>query len=330
MIESGLRWMIVLLFSISLIDQSRSSNNNNNIPNNNNPSKSLNILQGNDDGWAECNIRTLYRILKERGHQTMISAPVRNKSGTGSMSRDWSKPLTRAGEYDSVPIGAPGVGSDPTDPNIWYVNAFPIDGIRYGLDALTPQMYKGNPDLIITGPNVGKNIGLMDRFSGTLNAAAYGNRRGVPAIAISVDDGNRHGYLSEAPDDPSEIYANVTMRVVNELLKMDEEGPYLPDGCVLNINLQKAAGPQTNHCRTAADYKFALTSIFGISKNDPGFSHCGSDSLPAEHSVLKRVDQCWASVTVIQSKKLNNAYSDQKRFLVDRSPAFFSCPGPES
>ncbi|POW06086.1 hypothetical protein PSHT_10509 [Puccinia striiformis] len=303
MIKSGLRWMI-LLFSISLIDQSRSSNNN--IPNNIGPSKSLNILQGNDDGWAECNIRTLYRILKERGHQTMISAPVRNKSGTGSMSRDWSKPLTRAGEYDSVPIGAPGVGSDPTDPNIWYVNAFPIDGIRYGLDALTPQMYKGNPDLIITGPNVGKNIGLMDRFSGTLNAAAYGNRRGVPAIAISVDDGNRHGYLSEAPDDPSEIYANVTMRVVNELLKMDEEGPYLPDGC------------------------FALTSIFGISKNDPGFSHCGSDSLPAEHSVLKRVDQCWASVTVIQSKKLNNAYSDQKRFLVDRSPAFFSCPGPES
>jgi broad specificity polyphosphatase/5'/3'-nucleotidase SurE len=38
---------------------------------------------------------------------------------------------------------------------IWYVNAFPADGIRFGLGTLTPQLYDGKPDLIITGPNVG-------------------------------------------------------------------------------------------------------------------------------------------------------------------------------
>ncbi|PLW24139.1 hypothetical protein PCASD_05745 [Puccinia coronata f. sp. avenae] len=184
-------------------------------------SSSIKILQGNDDGWAECNIRTLYKVLKQRGHQTVISAPVRNKSGSGSSSKDWNKPLTKPGEYDSVDAGAPGVGHDPLDTQIWYVNAFPADGIRFGLGTLIPQLYDGKPDLIITGPNVGKNTELQDWFSGTLGAAAYGSKQGVPAIAISADDGNRHGYQDIRDDDSSEVYADATpvLTATAELLR---------------------------------------------------------------------------------------------------------------
>lgn len=284
----------------------------------------LRILQGNDDGWAESNIRALYKVLTQRGHQTAISAPVRNKSGTGSISTDW-KPLAKPGEYDSVPVGAPGVGEDPEDPRIWYVNAFPVDGIRFGLDTLAPRLYNRKPDLILTGPNVGKNTGVQDPFSGTLGAAAYGSRQGVPAIAISADDGNRHSYENVLPDDPSEIYANATMRVIDELVKPNTmEGPsYLPEGCVLNINLQKA-GPQTN-CKSANDYKFALTTIFGI-HHSSGFTHCGSQVLPGEQAVLETHLGCWASVTIIQAGKFIDGSSAQKQFLLNRAPEFFSCP----
>ncbi|KAA1112314.1 hypothetical protein PGTUg99_014333 [Puccinia graminis f. sp. tritici] len=167
------------------------------------PSSALNILQGNDDGWAECNIRTLYKVLKQRGHQTIISAPVRNKSGTGSRSTEWT-PLREPGEYDTVPVGAPGVGHEPAD----------------------------------------QNTGLQDRFSGTLGAAAFGSRQGVAAIAISADDDNRHGYQTgDSEEKSSEIYAKATMRVLDEfILKMENtaEGPpndFVPAGCVLNINL---------------------------------------------------------------------------------------------
>lgn len=290
-------------------------------------SSSIKILQGNDDGWAECNIRTLYKVLKQRGHQTVISAPVRNKSGSGSSSKDWNKPLTKPGEYDSVDAGAPGVGHDPLDTQIWYVNAFPADGIRFGLGTLIPQLYDGKPDLIITGPNVGKNTELQDWFSGTLGAAAYGSKQGVPAIAISADDGNRHGYQDIRDDDSSEVYADATVRVLEQLLRVGEDGAYLPEGCVLNINLQKA-GPHSN-CRAAEDYHFVLSSVFGTNHHS-GIHHCNSDVLPGEQSVLEFKNGCWASVTVMQAEHLIDASPAQKQFILDRAPHFFSCPDDTS
>ncbi|KAA1132595.1 hypothetical protein PGTUg99_011408 [Puccinia graminis f. sp. tritici] len=297
------------------------------------PSSALNILQGNDDGWAECNIRTLYKVLKQRGHQTIISAPVRNKSGTGSRSTEWT-PLREPGEYDTVPVGAPGVGHDPADPRVWYVNAFPLDGIRFGLDTLTARFYGGMPDLIVTGPNVGKNTGLQDRFSGTLGAAAFGSRQGVTAIAISADDDNRHGYQTgDSEEKSSEIYAKATMRVLDEfILKMENtaEGPpndfVVPAGCVLNINLQRA-GPQTD-CRSAHDYRFVLTTIFGI-RHQSGINHCGSPFLPGEQAVLDSPNGCWAAVTLIQSHSFLDGSSEQKQALLDRAPEFFSCPAED-
>ncbi|KAA1112313.1 hypothetical protein PGTUg99_014333 [Puccinia graminis f. sp. tritici] len=261
---------------------------------------------------AECNIRTLYKVLKQRGHQTIISAPVRNKSGTGSRSTEWT-PLREPGEYDTVPVGAPGVGHEPADPRVWYVNAFPLDGIRFGLDTLTPRFYDGMPDLIVTGPNVGKNTGLQDRFSGTLGAAAFGSRQGVAAIAISADDDNRHGYQTgDSEEKSSEIYAKATMRVLDEfILKMENtaEGPpndFVPAGCVLNINL--------------------LTTIFGI-RHQSGIDHCGSPFLPGEQAVLDSQNGCWAAVTLIQSHSFLDGSSEQKQALLDRAPEFFSCPG---
>ena len=41
------------------------------------------IIQSNDDGWAEINIREFYDALKAAGHQSIISAPAENQSGTG-------------------------------------------------------------------------------------------------------------------------------------------------------------------------------------------------------------------------------------------------------
>ncbi|KNZ45493.1 hypothetical protein VP01_806g2 [Puccinia sorghi] len=288
--------------------------------------RSLNILQGNDDGWAEGNIRTLHHVLKQRGYQTVISAPVRDKSGTGSLSKERFDALTKPGEYDLVPAGAPGTGHDPADPQIWYVNGFPVDGIRFGLDTLAPQIFHGKPELIITGPNVGKNTGLQDRFSGTLGAAAFGAKHGVPAIAVSVDDGTRHSYQDRRADDFGEIYANATVRVVEELL-MKGSDEYLPAGCVLNINLQRA-GPATS-CKTPQDYRFVLSSIFGFN-HASGFTNCGSHRLPAENQVLHTSPGCWASVSLIQADHLLDASPSQKQALLDRTPHFFSCPDQEA
>ena len=47
-------------------------------------------------------------------NQVVLSAPVQNQSGTGS-SDSPAKVLTEAGQYNSVPVGAPAQGANATD-----------------------------------------------------------------------------------------------------------------------------------------------------------------------------------------------------------------------
>jgi hypothetical protein len=50
----------------------------------------IRIVQSNDDGWAEINIRTFFNTLNAAGHQVVLSGPAENQSGTGIASRSAS------------------------------------------------------------------------------------------------------------------------------------------------------------------------------------------------------------------------------------------------
>ncbi|KAG0150131.1 hypothetical protein CROQUDRAFT_58573 [Cronartium quercuum f. sp. fusiforme G11] len=283
----------------------------------------IKILQGNDDGWAEANIRATYQVLKQAGYQSLISSPAENKSGTGSTSAPEVR-LQKEGEYNSIPPGAPATGHDPEDDHVWYVNAFPVDGIRYALDSLVDKFFAGPPSLVLTGPNVGKNVNLMDYFSGTLGAANYAANRGIPAIAISVRSGIRHSYRDLAANDPSYIYAGAALRIVDALVKgVGTDTSYLPPNCTLNINLQ-AAGANTN-CRQASDYKFVLTTThqlyFGKDIN-----FCGSSRLESEWSIMRRNSGCWASISVIHNRFMGRANPKEQEHVRSRLKNFLSCP----
>lgn len=41
----------------------------------------IRIIQSNDDGWAEANLRTFFDTLNAAGHQVVLSAPAENQSG---------------------------------------------------------------------------------------------------------------------------------------------------------------------------------------------------------------------------------------------------------
>jgi broad specificity polyphosphatase/5'/3'-nucleotidase SurE len=41
------------------------------------------IVQSNDDGWAEINLRTFFDVLSTAGHEVVLSGPAENQSGTG-------------------------------------------------------------------------------------------------------------------------------------------------------------------------------------------------------------------------------------------------------
>ena len=45
--------------------------------------QAIKIIQSNDDGWAEINIRTMFNSLTAAGHEAIISSPAENQSGKG-------------------------------------------------------------------------------------------------------------------------------------------------------------------------------------------------------------------------------------------------------
>lgn len=45
--------------------------------------QAVRIVQSNDDGWSEANIRTFFDVLNSAGHEVVLSGPAENQSGRG-------------------------------------------------------------------------------------------------------------------------------------------------------------------------------------------------------------------------------------------------------
>jgi broad specificity polyphosphatase/5'/3'-nucleotidase SurE len=45
--------------------------------------QAVRIVQSNDDGWAEINLRTFFDVLSTAGHEVVLSGPAENQSGRG-------------------------------------------------------------------------------------------------------------------------------------------------------------------------------------------------------------------------------------------------------
>lgn len=125
------------------------------------------IVMTNDDGWATAQMRAQYAAMKDAGFDVIVSAPAENQSGHGSFTTT-PKPLTQPCEFNSCPTGSPPEDSDRNDPDLNYVNGFPVDAVKFGIQTLAPKLFGGPPDLIVSGPNVGGNTGIKAFFSGTM------------------------------------------------------------------------------------------------------------------------------------------------------------------
>lgn len=200
------------------------------------PAQALNILLTNDDGYEHPNIRALYRALKKDGHTVRIAAPWKDQSAKGG-----------AFIY-GVEVQA-GRDADPDYPDSHYVktrqqglchssacqgqtveleiSGTPVMAAIYGMEKVSPEA-----DLVISGPNAGHNLGFINHFSGTFNAALIALQRGVPAIAVSADLKERQ----------PERVATLLVRLVRQLEAGRAEGQaLLPKGLGLNINVPPSA-----------------------------------------------------------------------------------------
>ncbi|KAF3168521.1 hypothetical protein TWF788_010874 [Orbilia oligospora] len=287
---------------------------------------SLRIIINNDDGWATANIREFYKALRADGHDAYIVAPIEQQSGQGGRTVFSAEAtLSRPGQFDTAPAGAPSFGSDPMDSHIWYYNGTPAAVTFFALDYLVKRqnIFNGSePDLIVTGPNEGSNAGpFVFTLSGTVGAAYAAVSRGIPAIAFSATDILNRKYTAvNTTNDPATILGKLATKVVNQLEAKGngENSRLLPYGYGLNVNFPYISTKATalsagSSCMNPPFVYTRLTGgaatniaayneetgIFNWASNftSPGVNACinGDCELPGETDVIK---ECKSAISI--------------------------------
>ncbi len=124
----------------------------------------MKILVSNDDGYFAPGITLLAEALRQLGEVTVV-APERDRSGaSNSLTLDRPLVVRRA-------------------PNGFFsVNGTPTDCVHIAVTGLLDF----TPDVIVSGINLGANMGDDTIYSGTVAAAAEGYLLGIPSVAVSL------------------------------------------------------------------------------------------------------------------------------------------------
>lgn len=131
----------------------------------------MNILLTNDDGVHSPGIAEMARTLAEK-HRVWIVAPSGERSAIGHA-------ITM-----NLPLFAkrktlPGLEQVPT----WAVSGTPADTVKLGLRAIVQEKI----DLVISGINLGANLGSDVFYSGTISAAMEAAFLGYKGFAVSME-----------------------------------------------------------------------------------------------------------------------------------------------
>ena len=128
----------------------------------------MRLLLVNDDGVFASGVYALAEQLKQK-HTVAVVAPDSERSATGrSMTLDTPLRVERVKLLDLEDIDA------------YSVSGTPVDCARLGISTLFP-----NPDMVISGINMGHNLSTDILYSGTVGAAAEAALLGLPALAVS-------------------------------------------------------------------------------------------------------------------------------------------------
>ena len=125
------------------------------------------ILLTNDDGIEAPGLRALAEALR-REHDLAVLAPAEPRSGAGHA-------VTLHREVTLRPVDWPGLRAFALD-------GTPADCVKLALTTLFPDR-----ELVVSGINLGPNVGINVLYSGTVAAALEAAIQGRPGLALSVE-----------------------------------------------------------------------------------------------------------------------------------------------
>ncbi len=161
----------------------------------------MRILLSNDDGYFSPGIEILARALAQIAEVTVV-APERDRSGaSNSLTLDRPLSLRRAAS------------------GFYYVNGTPTDCVHLAVTGMLDHL----PDMVVSGINLGANMGDDTIYSGTVAAATEGYLLGVPALSVSLASKTGQHFETAA-------------RVARELVERFQRGE-LGEPVLLNVNV---------------------------------------------------------------------------------------------
>lgn len=171
------------------------------------------ILITNDDGFNAIGLKALIEALNSIA-KLIVVAPAKNKSACAH-----SLTLDRPLRMDFV------------DDDFYKIDdGTPTDCVFISINNLFKDGYK--PDLIISGINIGANMGEDITYSGTAAAAMEAVLQGIPAIAISQVCNNNCKEINNSWD------FSLAKKTIRELTKKILDGTFpLEKRKFLNINI---------------------------------------------------------------------------------------------
>jgi 5'-nucleotidase len=176
----------------------------------------MRILITNDDGVTSKGIKALNDAVKDLG-DTMVVAPSRQQSGIGH-AITLMKPLR------AIPTKI------DEDTEAYAVTGTPTDCVILGSKNLMGE----EPDLVISGINIGENLARSITTSGTLGATFEAAYFGIPAIAVSIQV--KHEDI-KFKDGVQTVDYSFAKKIVRKLVKKIIDHGMPEDVNILNLNI---------------------------------------------------------------------------------------------
>ena len=164
-------------------------------------------MVSNDDGIFSPGIHALARAMSSIASEVLVVAPDVEQSGMGhaiTLQHPLRYKPTRLNDL-------------PSNVSAYRVDGTPADCVMLGISN------GGKPDVVVSGINLGYNLGYDIKSSGTVAAAWQGCSRGVPSVAFSLQSGDELDFGPAA-----EFAAKLVPEVA---------GAGLPEHTLLNVNV---------------------------------------------------------------------------------------------
>lgn len=178
----------------------------------------MRILLTNDDGINSKGIHFLAKELAILG-EVILVAPDKEQSAIGH------------GITMHHPLRSRRIDFHDTNLEAWWVSGTPADCVKLAMDFIL----KEKPDFVVSGMNRGENLGKDIFYSGTVSAAIEGAFYGLKSFAVSYEDLTMKN---------GELAAKKAVEVIKRILGWNR----YPEGAVININIPKIEGENSNPC----------------------------------------------------------------------------------